>query len=239
MKPYRVKRAGRLIGSFLVVHEGRRVNLDTKDASEARRRALLVEKGEWPPRGNDLAGQIHDTLEGKGPPIEPAPMPTEPLPPVAPPAQASVPIAPPDPVASPAAVLNDVAAEEAANLENEAKSTLAKAGFDLGEVEAKAPELLAGAHLWMQGQLCRLGVRVVKGRWPTGVVTLSDGDPMRKMLGKLWLAKLREWDLDLSKVGPGWWLVILSAVTGLAQVGGMIAAMEEEDKAAAAAAKVN
>ena len=235
MKPYRVKRAGKLIGSFIVVHEGRRVNLETKDASEARRRALLVEKGEWPPRGNDLAGQIHDSLEGKGPAAPPPTPPPEPLPsPISP-----TPIVPPDPVASPADVLNDVAAEDAATIESEAKSALADAGFDLGELETKAPDLLAGVHLWAQGQMCRLGLRVVKGRWPTGIPTLPDDDPMRKMLGKLWLAKLREWNLDLSSVGPGWWLVILSGVTALAQVGGMIAAMEEEDKAAALAARIN
>jgi hypothetical protein len=45
MKPYRVKRGQKFIGSFIVVHEGKRVNLATKDASEARRYAALVDQG--------------------------------------------------------------------------------------------------------------------------------------------------------------------------------------------------
>jgi hypothetical protein len=245
MKPYRVKRGGKFIGSFLVVHEGQRVNLSTKDASEARRRAALVERGEWPPEGNDAAKAVKAAIESV--PAEPiAPMPESPAEqptpeptPAEPPPAAGVESVPPQ---SSAADAVNAAAAVPDDLENQAKAALAEAGLDLSEITAHAPRLLSGAHLWLQAQACRFGVRLVKGhlgtdkKWPA-VVTLPPGDALRDLIGQLWVKKLESMNLDLSKLGFGWWLLLLSAAAGAGQVGAMLAEMQEaEAKEAAASA---
>jgi hypothetical protein len=252
-----------LIGSFIVVTDatvahlspGTRVNLGLpgdpcKDAEEARRRIGLLRKNQWPPQASDAAASVRESLEGAAPEVaevvQPVPV-SAPQAPSAPP-PASPPAPPPAVEAEavhaedPVAALNASVTEEAeasAEIEAEAKAALAGAGLDVSEVVEKAPAMLAGLHLWLQGHVARLGVRVVKGRWPKDVVTLPDDDPMRPLIGKLWVQQLKSMNLDLENVSPGWWLVILSGVTAMAQIGGMLAAMDEEDKQAAAAARVN
>jgi hypothetical protein len=245
MKPYRVKRGGKFIGSFIVVHDGRRVNLGTKDASEARRRAALVARGEWPESDGGAAVAVKRALEGKEPdevenvaPVQ-APIveagrasnvgpsavrPDDVLPRVDEAPQPGSPVAAADAV-------NAAAAAEADALLSEAQTTLADAGIDFGEIKAKLPTLLASGHLWLQGQLCRAGIRVVKGRWPL-MVTLPEDDPLRGMIGKLDAALLARLDLDVEKLGPGWFLLVLSLVTSIAQVGGMLEALAAEEQAA-------
>lgn len=46
---FRVKRGGKRVGSFLCVWRGRRVNLGTQDANEARARVRALVRGEWAP----------------------------------------------------------------------------------------------------------------------------------------------------------------------------------------------
>lgn len=242
MKPYRVKRGQKFIGSFIVVHEGKRVNLATKDASEARRRAALVAKGLWPSVGNDATSAVKQSLEGEVPDVEPLEEST-------PPSVEASPVpdsGPPDgPVHSPVQVPEQVAADpvvavnaaaaadaEDAELLAGAKDALADAGIDLADIKAKMPTLLASGHLWLQGQLARSGVRIVKGKWPT-MVTLPADDPLREMIGKLDAAFLARVNLDVEKIGPGWLLLILSAVTTIAQVGGMLEGLALQEKAEA------
>jgi hypothetical protein len=242
VKPYRVKRGQKFIGSFIVVHEGKRVNLATKDASEARRRAALVAKGLWPSVGNDATSAVKQSLEGEVPDVEPLEEST-------PPSVEASPVpdsGPPDgPVHSPVQVPEQVAADpvvavnaaaaadaEDAELLAGAKDALADAGIDLADIKAKMPTLLASGHLWLQGQLARSGVRIVKGKWPT-MVTLPADDPLREMIGKLDAAFLARVNLDVEKIGPGWLLLILSAVTTIAQVGGMLEGLALQEKAEA------
>ena len=242
MKPYRVKRGQKFIGSFIVVHEGKRVNLATKDASEARRRAALVAKGLWPSVGNDATSAVKQSLEGEVPDVEPLEEST-------PPSVEASPVpdsGPPDgPVHSPVQVPEQVAADpvvavnaaaaadaEDAELLAGAKDALADAGIDLADIKAKMPTLLASGHLWLQGQLARSGVRIVKGKWPM-MVTLPADDPLREMIGKLDAAFLARVNLDVEKIGPGWLLLILSAVTTIAQVGGMLEGLALQEKAEA------
>jgi hypothetical protein len=246
MKPYRVKRGDKFIGSFIVVHEGKRVNLGTKDANEARRLAALVAKGKWPESDGGAAAAVKQALEGKEPDEDEVVEPAQADPPEggragdvgpgvvrpddvlhhmdeAP--QSGTPVAP---VAADA--VNAAAAAEADALLSEAQATLADAGVDFAEIKAKMPALLASGHLWLQGQLCRLGVRVAKGRWPK-MVTLPEDDPLRGLVGKLDVALLARLDLDVEKIGPGWLLLILSVVTSIAQVGGMLDALAAEELA--------
>jgi hypothetical protein len=244
MKPYRVKRGQKFIGSFIVVHDGKRVNLATKDASEARRRAALVAKGLWPPAGNDAATAVKQSLEGEvsddDEPLEEAAPPTVAASPVpdsrsaVPPVPDAVPV-PEQVEADPVAAVNATAT--AMDAENEAllagaKDALADAGIDLADIKAKMPTLLASGHLWLQGQLARSGVRIVKGKWPM-MVTLPADDPLREMIGKLDAAFLARVNLDVEKIGPGWLLLILSAVTTIAQVGGMLEGLAQQEKAEA------
>lgn len=253
MKPYRVKRGSKFIGSFIVVYDGERVNLRTKDANEARRRAALVAKGLWPPSDTGAAAAVRDALEGKGP------EPDEEVQKVEPVASTSldvgqvsarVPAAAagdesPDPVVPPVSPVDAAAAVNAAasievdeRLVSDASAALADAGIDLAEIKAKMPSLLAKAHLWVQGTAARVGIRVVRGKWPA-MVTLPDDDPLRDIIGKLDAAYLARLNLDVEKIGPGWFLLILSAVTTIAQVGGMLELLEAQEKAEAAAKAVN
>lgn len=240
MKPYRVKRGDRCIGSFIVVHEGKRVNLGTKDANEARRRAALVARGEWPGSDGGAATAIKQALEGKEPDeaevVEPVQTP------VVEAGRASdvgSGVGRPDgvphrvdeaPQSGPpvADAVNAAANAEADALLSEAQTTLADAGVDLAEIKAKMPALLASGHLWLQGQLCRIGVRIGKGKWPK-MVTLPEDDPLRGLVGKLDAAMLARLDLDVEKIGPGWLLLVLSVVTSIAQVGGMLEALAAEE----------
>jgi hypothetical protein len=91
-------------------------------------------------------------------------------------------------------------------------------------------------HLWCQAQGLRVAVRTVKGRWPS-VATLPKEDPVRGLIGKLWVKKLEAMNLDLSKLGFGWWLLLLSAAAGFGQVAAMLEEVKElEAKETAAAA---
>jgi hypothetical protein len=65
-KPFRTKREGKEIGSFKVRVRGHRVNLKTKDPSEARRRARLANDGRWPPEAK-AADDMKEILDGVPP----------------------------------------------------------------------------------------------------------------------------------------------------------------------------
>jgi hypothetical protein len=237
VKPYRVKRNGKLIGSFLVVWNGKRVNLETKDATEARRRAALVEKGLWPP-DKEAARAVKEALEGDGgnpETVNALPIPVPPSPviserPVEVPAE---PVLPVSPQPTPAEAVNNLASAEE-ELEDATKSALADAGVDLSELSARMPQIVSGVHLWLQGQLCRTGIRLFKGVWPA-MVTIPPGDEIRVLLGKLWSAVLAKWDVNPERIGVGWLLLGVAAVTSIAQVGGMLEGLkvaEEKSKAA-------
>lgn len=235
MKPYRVLRGKKPIGSFLVRYQGRRVNLQTQDANEARRRAVLLSKGQWPPAG-DAAAAVTAALEGKEPAAEHVPAPDGAPGPV----QPVVENRPAAPVVDAAAAVNAAAAGAAQEQQlcNEASKALQEAGLDFEEVKAKMPSLLAKGHLWLQGTVARIGIRMVKGKWPR-MVTLAEDDPLRDLMGKLDMAILNRMDLTIEKIGPGWFLLGLSVVTTLAQVAGMMEALDEEAKAEAAKKAVN
>lgn len=256
MKPYRVKRGDKFIGSFIVVHDGKRVNLATKDASEARRRALLVKKGQWPPAG-DAAAAVKNALEGREPEtdeiseseseavdgVQAVPVQTVgsgPVVPASDPGAGGVGSvgAPEDAAPIAAADAVNAAAGSDAELDalaGEAKAALADAGLDIAELREKAPQLISGAHLWLQGQLARGGVRVFKGKWPK-LVTLPPEDDLRGLLGRIDVALLARMNIDVDKISPVWWLIGLSLVTMTAQVGGMLEQIEQDEKAAEAKA---
>lgn len=243
MKPYRVKRGGKLIGNFIVVHDGNRVNLRTKDASEARRRAALVARGEWPPEDNGEARAVRAALEGAElPPLEVAEAvnaaaesesnPRAPTGAVAggdgnPAPVADVPAAG---AGSPSAAdaVNAAAAAEGEDLDAAAKAALEGAGVDLAEIQTKLPEWLGKVHLFAQAHVLRVPVRVAKGTWPPYVKV--EQPELRNLIGKLWQQKLASMNVDLAKLTPGWWLLILSGVVALSQTAAMLEAMDGDAK---------
>jgi hypothetical protein len=111
---------------------------------------------------------------------------------------------------------------------------LADAGVDLSELSARMPQIVSGVHLWLQGQLCRTGIRLFKGVWPS-LVSLPPEDELRVLLGKLWSAVLAKWDVNPERVGVGWLLLGVAAVTSLAQVGGMLEGLKAEEEKSKAA----
>jgi hypothetical protein len=248
-KPFRVKRAGKYIGSWLVWVDGERVNLDTKDANEARRRARLVELGKWPP-GESVAKQTKKVLDGQGDsddddpgdegsqyvegglPVISAPAAREATPaPTVPPVPPSVPesVPPVDPVAA--------ANQAAADFSGELKEALSGAGTSISDVVADLPDMLAGAHLWLQGQGCRVVVRYWKKRWPS-MVTLDESDKIRKLMGKMWTEQLKRWEIAPESMSPLEIIAICTVVTSLQQIGAMTDEVQALESAETGAPKV-
>ena len=237
-KPFRVKRNGKYIGSWIVAVGGERLNLQTKDAGEARRRARLAARGAWPPE-EAAADAVADVLDGPSPEsLNPAPdsKSTEPAltgrggtPPAEPDTSTAPPAgsvgAEPDAwtgAADPTEAANAAAAAAAAGLAGDFQAALADEGLDLGDLKANLPKMLAGAHLYVQGQACRYGVSLLKGgRWPS-MVTLDESSKLRELLGKLWVVQLAKWDIRPETWDPWTLLLALSAVTASAQVSAML-----------------
>jgi hypothetical protein len=241
-KPFRVKRNGKYIGSWIVAVGGERLNLRTKDAGEARRRARLAARGVWPPE-EAAADAVADVLDGSAPDslnsapgfasVDPARTgrsgtpqaepDTSPAPPAGSVTDAPPPVAE-DPTAAANAAAADAAAADAdAGLAGEFRDALDGEGVDLSDLKTNLPGMLAGVHLYVQGQACRFAVSVLKGgRWPS-MVTLDESSKLRELLGKLWVVQLAKWDIRPENWTPLTLLLALSAVTASAQVSTMLA----------------
>ena len=232
-KPYRVKRNGKLIGSFLVVIDGQRVNLETKDANEARRRARLAERGKWPPE-DAAADATKEILDGAAEPggvaaaaepvattpatAEPSPSPRGPdIPPAA---TGSLPAV--DPVAAANAAAGDLAAEACDAL-----------GMSRDEVGGAMSEMLDPAqvgqvHYWAQGQLCRFAIKRWKGKAPPLAAGMPpEGSKVVAFVGKMWIAQLSRWNINLEALTPLGAILLVSTFTAVQQFGAMLEAIGE------------
>lgn len=249
MKPYRVKRGGKYIGNLLVVHDGKRVNLGTKDQNEARRRIALLVKGEWPPKDNDAARAVKQALDpgvvplpGLASPPEVASTPV--LPPAVPPptalpdqqappsgarsegAAAGI----PSPAAAPVCDAVNATAAAEAQVEREAAAAMQAIGVDLGELGPKLPEYVGKGITVVSGQLARVPVRFIKGKWPEAPKLPPEAEVLRPVMGKCALMKLTQWGIDLEKLGPGAWFLVTFGICVTLQVAVALAAAEPEVK---------
>jgi hypothetical protein len=241
MKPYRVKRAGKYIGSWIVVHGGARVNLGTKDANEARRRAALLARGQWPDQG--AAAAVKEAIESlpakpdEAPPAAPPPV-APPSPPASPQAVPS-PAPPPDPAAAPgaptaadavnAAARAEAEAEEA--MTGEAKAAVEAMGIDFGEIEAKLPEGIGRATVWATGQASRGIVWFLAGKLPPLQPVPEEAKPALPVLGRLVTWKLGRWGVAIEQLTPGWWLaILLAAAVAVQTVAGLAHLQAEKEK---------
>jgi hypothetical protein len=237
-KPYRRKKNGKLVGSFRATIDGRDLNLETKDASEAHRRARLATQGKWPvseAAANAAAAALDPAEEDSQPeaPAESSPVmdggapQTAALPVTHAPSSAG-PVAPLESLADAAAA---AAAEvsgsaegervEAAQLERESSvdSELAGIMAELGK-DAGGADLLSGVCdgvaaflLWGERKAIELGVNwtLARRKDPRRLVTaeVPEDSLMRKSL-RVGLKGMAVIHFpDLStRLTPGWAIAI-------------------------------
>jgi hypothetical protein len=228
MKPYRVKRGGKLIGNLLVVHDGKRVNLGTKDQNEARRRIELLVKGEWPPRDEvDAARAVKQALDPAAPSPEVLTPPPEVYSPVPPAVASPIPVPPPAmPPAMPAMDAVNAAAAAEDEIEREATQAMRSLGVDLGELAPKLPEYVGKGVVALSGQLARVPVRFIAGAWVETPKLPEEAAPLVPVMGRCLLMKLAQWGIDLEKLGPGAWLLVTFGICVTLQVAVGLSAVE-------------
>lgn len=236
-KPYRRRKGknGKFVGNFRVTIDGRDLNLETKDAAEATRRARLATQGKWPPIDAATAAAVQALDPGAPPPTVSteagaAPAvgtPTEGSRAEAPavsaePAERSPAGAPPPSEREP---LNDAAAAaavEAGEYEEQQAEAAEAESVSADEVKAAMAELVgpdgdllkgicdgAGAFtLWLEGWAVKYGIK-----WGTGIKMdpgQSGPDSMaRKCLRVGYHATLlKHFPTIAQNLSPGWAIVI-------------------------------
>jgi|WetSurMetagenome_2_1015567.scaffolds.fasta_scaffold01699_8 hypothetical protein len=229
MKPYRVKRGGKFIGNLLVVHKGKRVNLGTKDQNEGRRRIALLVKGQWPAEDVEAARAVKQALDPAvlppdlaSPPEVATPVPSPAVPPSTALPDQQTPAAP---VVHPMDAVSATAAAEA-GIEAEATAAMRDLGVDLGELGPKLPEYVGKGITVVSGQLARVPVRFIRGRWPEAPALPAEAELLRPVMGKCALVKLAQWGIDLEKLGPGAWFLVTFGICVTLQFAVALAASE-------------
>lgn len=241
-KPYRVKRGGKFIGSFLHPWQGKRINLRTKDANEARTRGRLVERGLWPPAEDAGAARaVKAALEGSEELASPASVTpqgdvsTEGT--AAPEgAGAAVPVTPspepatpqPEPAPTPAEAVNSAAAADDEEIEAEATAALKDAGIDLNEIGPMLPEKLGRGFFWVTGQISKLPTKWIAGRHAGLQKLPEEMAPIYRVTGKCVLRELAKLGIDLERLTPRQVLILFACVGFAMQTGMGIAAVAEQ-----------
>lgn len=240
-KPFRVKRGSRYIGSWKARVKGEVVNLETKDAEEARRRERRARAGDFGWQSS-VADDVKETLDGDGgePSLpgsggEPEPVelddsqevasskPAAAVPESGPkPAAAGPPLPTPESAPDPVSEANAAAA----GMAGEFKETLKGAGINLSDL--MEPEFLGGLHVAGQDFLFQLVAPMVTTRKPKPFVLPEKFAGAVKVLGQAWVEQLKKWNLSLDGISPG--SLILLATGGMLAV--QIAALYAEEEAA-------
>lgn len=221
-KLWRVKRRGKFIGSFRVTIKGREINLDTKDATEALRRAKLAARGLWPQEQN-AAVAVAAAFDSEPP--------QDATPPFAVPAGDGASTAGPvaaEPTSRPS--IGDVGAPLIPDVMpsgNWAADAGAAAAEDAGARPAGEPSATPlpniglealidmGAPLLVDLQL-ELQAFVIR-RWKHREAPQIAPGPMHKAAGEIWRQQLRIW-LPKDIALPPWVLAVGSvAIMGCAQ----------------------
>lgn len=235
-KPFRRKKRGKLVGNFFATVDGRDVNLQTKDAHEADRRARLAVRGKWPVVDAAAAaavGSLDPAADAAGGPIgpedpTPPPVPEGPPPDLTPPA---LPVQPPvlpvpldDAAAAAAAEVSgttpDPADPGAPTVDDEVKSIMSELSGPDGQLAEEVCDQVGKGLLWSQGHLLRLGVK-----WTTGKQfrpgPVADDSLSRRCLAKS-LRALARLHLPgmLEQITPGWGLVLGLGLGAMGQLAG-------------------
>jgi hypothetical protein len=126
----------------------------------------------------------------------------------------------------------NAAAAEQASLAADFQAAMAGAGLDMSQVQSQLPDLLAGVHLALQGQIARRVILRVKGRLPA-MVTLDETDKLRTLLGRVWMVQLAQWDVHPENWKPWQLLLGLTGITAYMQIGAMLGELAAQDAGAA------
>jgi hypothetical protein len=122
------------------------------------------------------------------------------------------------------------AAAEADIVEKEATAAMRELGVDLGELGPKLPEYVGKGITVVSGQLARVPVRFIRGKWPEAPTLPAEAEMLRPVMGKCALMKLAQWGIDLEKLGPGAWFLVTFGICVTLQFAVALAASETEEK---------
>ena len=219
-KPFRVKRGRNEIGNYLARIRGKRLNLQTKDPSEARRRVRLALAGKWPPEESAASGiravldspaEAEEDLPPEPPPEPPAA--STPAPQAAPPIDVAAAVA-----AAGAEVSGEVAPPELLEDLDKAftSEVLAKLGVkqeiaDAGATPADAGVFVARLRAGITRQIVDSYVQR-KGP-PRHVDPSSEPNPFLGDIEAIaWKYLILQHAGALPALSPGWTLLGLAAV---------------------------
>jgi hypothetical protein len=231
MAMIRRKRKGKFTGNWILTQAGEKdVNLGTKDARVARDRAALAKRGEWPrdpvtdqqaAAGEIAAAMSGEALGGASEDVQ------EPLP-SAPPVETGLPVEASKTSQGPVSAnvsAEDVAAA-AADVTDAEREMADAVGCSVDELRAEAahameclPDAVAGAWLWLQGNLLSVGHFAIVGKKRKTrllVPALASDDPSRKVLAVG--AKLTLQQMNVNVTALPWWGVVLAGVAMTAAV---------------------
>lgn len=232
-KPYRRRKGGKFIGNFRVNVAGRDLNLDTKDANEAQRRARLAVQGKWPVN-EAAANAAADVLDPARVDDSPAPEPVaapavgsvapEPRVPVVPNGvhAAAAPVAPAEPLESAAAAAaSEVSGAETteqvtaeaiaaeASIANDVQAEMAKLVGPNGELIDRAADGVGAFALWAECQAIKYGVK-----WTLGIKGFTPAQPEPESMARKCLQHsfkalaLQHFPALAQNLTPGWGIVI-------------------------------
>lgn len=222
-KLWRIKRRGKYIGSWRISIKGREVNLLTKDATEAKRRAQLAARGLWPseePAADALNKALDIDVQGGSEPTVSSPEPV----PGSPPGPATLPLpeghsegagggelpapppAKPDGVVPPpgnwAADATAAAAEETGDAAGAGEAPPAE-GLGLDDLLQLDPAQLAEGAVAVTELVL---ARIITAR-SKGAKRMRPVDPEflgRVLTVKSWEITIRRWSATGWEIHPGW-----------------------------------
>lgn len=202
MKPWRVKRGRKYIGAWHVTVDGERINLRTKDARLAEKRAREAKRGrrDFESDTEGAAATTIAALDGAGSggaTVDPPP------PPVAPPVEEHTP-PPPDPppaAGGPPVDAGNWAADAAAAAGEQASDPLSE------EID---PEIVDGLFRDAATAIVEAQIRLQAWTWRRykniEVSPVPPDHPSRERPTKLWDRQLRKWvpTEKIAKLAPDW-----------------------------------
>lgn len=230
-KPYRRKKRGRYVGNFRVTVAGEDLNLGTKDANEATRRARLAAAGKWPPveAAAEAAAAALDPGAAHTPTPEPGPEPPiEPAAPGPPGDGAPAGAAATPAGAAPTEPLGDAARAAAADASADPDAATNAAGApapDLdGEIRRVMGDLgvggsadlfeqgadgIAALLLWLQGKAIELGIEWRLKVPEAQVPQIGPSEPPRTILRLGVKAQAMRWFPNLLDQVQPWMAIVV------------------------------
>jgi hypothetical protein len=232
MPIFRRKRSGKYVGNWIERVDGNEINLGTKSATLAKKRAKLAQAGEWPrdpvADAHGAAADVAAAMEGKEVPRAGIDSEADAMPQAARHGEGTLPVSDPRPpvVGSPAASASSASAADMAAATSDADAAMvemaAASGVTVDELKTAMaamaedfPDQAAGGLLVAQGALVRVGYALFTKAGKTGrrleVPAIPVGHPARNLIAIGVRGCMRDWNVDLERV-PSWLILVAGLV---------------------------